>query len=87
VLNYTTSLHHYIVLRFVSWLNLPLTRSTCACNGYVGMPDGRMFCVINQKIGLIKLVSSNIQEEQEAINKERQAMTAETTALAMQNQP
>ena len=36
-----------------------------------GNKDGRMFCVINNKIGLIKMCSGNIKEEQEKLAAEQ----------------
>ena len=36
-----------------------------------GNKDGRMFCVINNKIGLIKMCSGSIKEEQEQLAAEQ----------------
>jgi hypothetical protein len=48
-----------------------------------GVPDGRMFCVLRGKIGLIKLVSPNIAKEQEAIEASQEKFAVEQAKLAL----
>jgi|EP01049_Picozoa_sp_SAG25_P012730 hypothetical protein len=48
----------------------------------VGRPDPRMFCVVNQKVGLIKLVSKEVKKEIKEAESERQSMQKLDSAAA-----
>lgn len=50
-----------------------------------GEPDGRMFCVMRGKIGLIKLVSPNIQKEQAALEAKQSNFAVEQAKLALKS--
>ena len=42
-----------------------------------GEPDARMFCVVNKKIGLIQLVSTNLADEQAELEETQEAFSVE----------
>ena len=45
-----------------------------------GTKDTRMFCVINKKIGLIKLVSKSVRDEQKEANEKKDKFAAVAAA-------
>lgn len=52
-----------------------------------GEKDGRMFCVIREKIGLIELVSPSIAKQQEALEEEQKRFQVEQAKAALLARP